>query len=195
MYVTNIDLPPPRCLTAVRVSKPDSDLHDRSVKTFISDEMDSEALAKHQSSELPEPWVSTRDELKVWSFGCPCGAERGRLYGVRTDDLFCAPVRFECTKCGVSATIFDPAADGWKAETAKRKKKARKEPKTTYAMHCRKCKNTLWRPVMMLTYQGDAEHFSSIPPDQLQNYFDVMRLGGACVSCGEVAFGFDAECA
>lgn len=193
MRVTNLELLPPRCLLAVRPSKPEPELYERMVKAFVSDAEDAKALARHESRGNTDPWMSTREELKAWNLACPCGADQAKLFGVRKDDQFNAPVRFECMTCSESTIVFDASADGWNAEIAKRKRaKPRKEPKTTFAMHCRKCKNTVWRPAAIVTYQAD--NFFDIPEDRIKDYFDMIALGGCCATCGDVAFGFDVEC-
>ena len=193
MRVTSLNLPPPRCLTTVVAEKPAGDLRARLVEAFISDEKDAAARALHESLGRAEPWISTRDELEVFTILCPCGGAVGKIIGVRTNDELCSPLRLACTKCGVSTMLFDVNQDGWNAEISKRKRKPRKEPKMTFAMHCKACKNTLWRSAAIVTYQGD--NYADIPADTLQNYFDVMLLGGVCATCDAVDFRFGEECA
>lgn len=193
MDVTSLELPPPRCLLTLRATKPDAELRARFAALFVTDEDEAKASAWHASKSPEKTYVSTRDELTSWNLACPCGADRGKLFGVRKDDQFTGPVRFACTACAETVVIFDALADGWNAETAKRKRKARKEPKMTFAMHCRKCKETVWHPSALVTYQGES--YAELPKERVQDYFDVIALGGTCATCGSVALGFHEECA
>lgn len=193
MRVTGLDLPPPSCLASVKTTRAEGDFRRKFVEQFISDERDAEALAWHRSLGRSDEWVSTRDELEVWRLGCSCGQERGKIFGISVDQALSAPLFHACPKCGLRALLFDPTLHGYNAETSKRKRKPRKVPPATVAMHCRGCKNTLWHPAVIVTYQGEPPQ---LPPDrQLQDLFDVFVIGGECASCGVFAVRYDAECA
>lgn len=193
MRVTGLDLPPPSCLASLRTTRAAGDFRRKLVEQFISDERDAEALAWHRSLERSEDWVSTRDELEVWRLGCPCGEERGKIFGVRVNDVLSAPLFLSCPACNLKALFFDPALHGYNAEISKRKPKPRKAAQATSAMPCRACKSTVWHPAVIVTYQGEPPTVG--PGRQLQDYFDVILVGGSCAGCGGFALRYDAECA
>lgn len=193
MRVTCLDLPPPSCLAAVCTSKAAGDFRRKLVEQFISDERDAESLAWHRSLERTEEWVSTREELEVWRMGCPCGADQGKIFGVRVGDAFSAPLFYACPSCGFRSLIFDPSLHGYNVEISKRKRKPRKTPDATFAMHCRTCKNTVWHPAVIVTYQGEPPDVG--PGQRTQDFFDVILVGGECASCGSFLLRYDAECA
>ncbi len=71
--------------------------------------------------------------------------------------------------------------------------RSHKAPDATFAMHCRTCKNTVWHPAVIVTYQGEPPDVG--PSQCLQDLFDVILVGGACATCGDFALRYDAECA
>jgi len=163
------------------------------VERFISNEEDAQSLAWHRSLGRTEAWVSTREELEVWRVGCPCGEEQGKIFGARVDDAFSAPLFYACPPCGFRSLLFDPSLHGYNAQISKRKRKPREAPKATFAMHCRACKNTVWRPAVVVTYQGEPLDVGK--RECLQDFFDVILVGGQCATCGEFALRYDEECA
>lgn len=193
MRVTGLELSPPSCLASLRTTRAAGDFRRKIVEQFIPDERDAESLAWHRSLERTEEWVSTREELEVWRVGCPCGENQGKIFGVRVDDAFSAPLFYACSSCSFKSLIFDPSLHGYNAEISKRKRKPRKAPPSTFAMHCRLCKNTVWRGAVIVTYQG--EPLDVDPGHHLQDFFDVILVGGACASCDAFALRYDAECA
>lgn len=163
------------------------------IDAFISPEEDAQARAHHLALGRPEEeWISVRDEIEVWSFGCACGSREGKIFGVRVNDQFNGPLRFACAACQASAPLFDKAVDGWNAETSKRKGRAKKEPKTTFALYCKGCKNTVWEPAMLVTYQGDLV---GLADDARANHFDSAAFGGRCKSCKKLSLGYTEELA
>lgn len=180
-------------MASVRSTRAEGELRQAIVEQFISDERDAESLAWHRSMKREDEWVSTRDELEVWCLGCLCGADQAKVFGVRVGDVFSAPLFFACQSCASRSLIFDPTLHGYDAQTSKRKRRARKEPQATFAMLCRACKTTLWRPAVIVTYQGEPSLVGS--GKSLQDLFDVILVGGECASCGAFALPFDAECA
>ena len=193
MRVTGLELPPPSCLASLRTTRAAGDFRRKLVEQFIPDERDAESLAWHRSLERAEEWVSTREELEVWRVGCPCGEDQGKIFGVRVDDTLSAPLFYACPSCGFKSLFCDPLLHGYNAEISKRKRKPRKAPQATFAMHCRLCKNTVWCPAVIVTYQGEPPDVG--PGHRLQDFFDVILVGGACASCGAFALRYDAECA
>lgn len=194
MRVTDLHLPPPSCLALVRTARAEGEFRRKLVEAFISDATEAERRAFHLSLERPEgDYVSTRDELEVWTVGCLCGEDKGKVFGVREGDAFSAPLFHACPACGGRSLIFDPAIHGYNAEIAKRKRKAKKAPNATFAMLCRACKNTVWRPAVIVTYQGEEPEVG--PGKKVEDYFDVILVGGQCATCGDVAIKYDAECA
>jgi len=192
MRVSGLELPAPLCLSSVRATRATGDVRDKLVKLFISDEEDARSRAWHESLERTEAWISTREELEVWMIGCPCGADKGKVFGARINDEFSAPIYYACGSCSARSMLFDPDQHGYNAEVSKRKRKARKLPEATWAMHCRDCKTTLWHAAVLVTYQGDIDaKFHG----RLADFFDVILIGGACGQCGAATFRYDAECA
>lgn len=191
MRVRHLALPPPSCLVSVQTTRAEGDVREALIRHFIPDEEDAQDRARHESLERPEPWVSTRDELEVWFVGCPCGQATGKLFGVREHDEFAAPVFHACVTCNRRALIFDPVLHGYNAEVSKKKRKPRQTPNATMAMLCRGCKTSVWRPVVLVTYQGelDPRH------PRLTELFDVVLIGGICAQCERIDFRYHAECA
>jgi len=146
-------------------------------------------------------WLSTRDELDAWLVGCPCGEDKGMLFGVREQDKYCDPIFYACAACNRRALIFDSKLHGYNAEVdrlRKRRRRATKGRDATFAMYCRACKTTAWRPAVLVTYQGDRDNYEGYEGklfDPFADFFDVILIGGACVRCGNIAFGYHNECA
>ncbi|MBK8257856.1 MAG: hypothetical protein IPK82_34960 [Polyangiaceae bacterium] len=193
MRITGIEIPPPSCLASVRVTRAEGDFRQKLIEQFVSDVDDAESLERHRKLERTEEWLSTRDELEVWRVGCPCGDEKGKIFGVGVDQEFSAPVFYGCTKCAARGLIFDPSLHGYNAETAKKKKKVRAAPPAKAALHCRGCKTTVWRPAVVVTYQGEPPNIA--PGRGLQDYFDAILIGGQCIGCSNFALRYSAECA
>ena len=128
MRVTGLELPPPSCLASLRTTRAAGDFRRKLVEQFIPDERDAESLAWHRSLGRAEEWVSTREELEVWRVGCLCGEDQGKIFGVRVDDAFSAPLFYACPSCGFKSLICDPSLHGYNAEISKRKRKPRKAP-------------------------------------------------------------------
>ncbi len=192
MRISGLNLAPPSCLASVRATRAEDDLRQKLIHAFQSDEEEVRSRGFFESLGRPEEWISPRESAEVWCIGCPCGQDRGKIFGVRVGDEFSAPIFYACLACSNRALIFDPTLHGYNAEIAKRKRKPKKDPNATFAMHCRACKTTVWHPVVLVTYQGELdEPFQS----RLADFFDVILIGGVCVKCGYTGFRYDAECA
>ncbi len=193
MRITSDSLPAPRCLQAFDPRRVPADAKASFIDAFMSEEEDARARAHHLSLGRPEEeWVSIREEVEAWSFGCACGSREGKIFGVRIDDQFHGPLRFVCAACQATAPLFDKAVDGWKAETSKRKAKPKKEPKTTFALYCKGCKNNVWEPTMLAAYQGDL---SGVAEETRANHFDHAAFGGRCKTCKKLSLGYTEELA
>lgn len=192
MRITGLHLPPPSCLASVRATRAEGDLRQNFIHAFQSDEEEARSRGFSESLGRLEEWISPRESAEVWCIGCPCGQDHGKIFGVRDNDEFSAPIFYACMVCSQRALIFDPTLHGYNAEIDKRKRKSKKAPNATFALHCRRCKTTVWRPVVLVTYQGElGEQFQA----RLADYFDVILIGGVCVKCGYLGFRYDAECA
>lgn len=160
MRVAPLHLPPPSCLAPLRTSRAESELRRALVEAFVSDEDDASALAAHRAlGRSDASWVSTRDELEAWRVGCPCGEDVAKLYGVAEHGSFGAPIFLACAACKARALLFDRALHGYDACTSTRKRKPRPAPDARVALHCRACKESVWRPAVVVTYQGDADNY------------------------------------
>ncbi len=197
MRITDLHLPPPACLGTVRTTRAEGDFRTRFLSNFVTDEEEAHSLARHRSWNRPEEdWVSTREESEVWTIGCTCGAEDGKVFGVRENDTFSAPLFYACLKCASRFLIFDLKRHGHNGEIDSKKRKRKPPsaaPKATFAMHCRACKNTVWRLAVIVTYQGEPLDLDS--GQRVQDHFDVILVGGTCTTCGTIAIAYDAECA
>lgn len=196
MRITGRDLPPPGCLASVRATRATGGARNALVQTFVTDEQDAKKLDWHRSLGRDEQlWVSTRDEAEVWTLGCPCGDDRATVVGVRDGDVFTDPIFYDCTGCRSRALIFDAALHGYNAAISTRKRKPTQAPNATFALRCPACKTTVWRPAVLVTYQGDNDAELVVPSQRLADRFDVLLVGGACVCCGVLALPEGAECA
>lgn len=86
------------------------------------------------------------------------------------DDVYGSPVRFACAACGATVDVFDEAVDGWNGEIDRRRGRRRSRPASTFALRCGACKGTLWRPAVIVTYQGDAGNFTNVPAERWQDF-------------------------
>lgn len=161
---------------------------------FFSEEEVAQAFTQHTRLGRPEStFIPPNEEVAVWTLGCACGGESGKLLGVRTADVYVSPVHFACSSCNKSTPVFNEAVDGWNGETD-RKRRRKKTPPSTFALRCPKCKTTAWQPAIVLAYQcqeGDLGEAAS----RWQDFFDAAGIGGTCVGCGTVSLPAGFECA
>lgn len=186
----------PRCLGTMVASLAAAPLRGALLAAFVSEEDMARAAEWHASlGRAPEDHVPTHDELCAWSLACRCGAAAGKWLGVRRDDIYGSPVCFACAACGSTVDVFDETRDGWNGEIDRKRRRRGKQPASTFALRCGECKGTQWQPAAVVTYQGDAADFATVPAERWQDFFDVIAIGGTCARCGAVAVPASFECA
>ncbi len=188
MRISDREPLPPRCLATVVARVPEEPLRSALMTAFASEEELAKARERHERlGRSPTTYVSTHDELCTWSLACTCGEQTGKLLGVRSNDVYASPVCFACGACGKTVDIFDAAVDGWDGEIARKQRRRKARPPSTFALRCPGCKGTSWQPAVVVTYQGEVENYAKVPPERWQDFFDTIAIGGTCTKCEMVA--------
>jgi hypothetical protein len=187
MRISDREPVPPRCLGTMVARVPEEPLRSALMTAFVSEEEMARDREQHERlGRAMATYVATHDELSAWTLACTCGSEAGKLLGVRTADVYASPVCFACGGCGKTVDIFDATVDGWDGEIARKQRRRKARPASTFALRCPGCKGTSWSPAAVFTYQGEPDNFAKVPPERWQDFFLAIAVGGTCTRCEAV---------